>query len=75
MDTIKPLSGYVFTMFGTTISWKASLHKVVALWTTEAEYIALTVVVKEAMWLEWFAKELKLQDQVITVNCDSQSAI
>ena len=75
MDSRKSISGYVFTMFGTAISWKATLQKVVALSTTEAEYIALTEAVKEALWLEGFAKELKLQGQGITVKCDSQSAI
>src|SRR3954470_8650913 len=71
MDSRKSISGYVFTMFGTAISWKATLQKVVALSTTEAEYIALT----EALWLEGFAKELKLQGRSITVKCDNQSAI
>ena len=42
LDTRKSLTGYVFTTFGTAISWKASLQKVVALSTTEAKYIALT---------------------------------
>ena len=75
IDSRKSIYGYVFTMFGTTISWKETLQKVVSLSTTEAEYIALTEVVKEALWLEGFAKELKLQGRVITVKCDSQSAI
>ena len=30
---------------------------------------------KESLWLEGIAKELKIQDEVITVHCDSQSAI
>ena len=30
---------------------------------------------KEALWLEGFTKELKIQGEVITVKCDSQSAI
>ena len=38
-------------------------------------YIALTEAVKEALWLEGFAKELKLQGQVITIKCDCQSEI
>lgn len=48
-------------MFGTSISWKDSLRNVVTLSTTEAEYIALIEVVKDALWLEGFVKELKLQ--------------
>ena len=62
-------------MFGISISWKATLQKVVAISTTEAEYISLTEVVKEELWLEGFSKELKLQGRVITVKCDSQNAI
>lgn len=61
MDTRKSLFGYGFTMFGTTISWKASFQMIVALSTTEVEYIALIEDVKEELWLEQFFKELKLQ--------------
>jgi len=75
LDSRKSLTGFVLTAFGTAISWKASLQKVVSLSTTEAEYIALTEAVKESLWLEGIAKELKIQNEVITVHCDSQSAI
>src|SRR4051812_3675682 len=68
MDSRKSISGYVFTMFGTTISWKATLQKVVALSTSEAEYISLPKAVKEALWLEGFAKELKLQGQEFSLS-------
>ena len=60
LDTRKSLTGYVFTTFRTTISWKASLQKVVALSTTEAEYMALTEAIKEAIWLLGLVKELKV---------------
>ena len=36
LDTRKSLTGYVFIAFGTTISWKAGLQKVVALSSTKA---------------------------------------
>ena len=47
----------------------------VALSTTEVEYIALTEAIKEALWLRGIARELKRQDHVITVHCDNQSVI
>ncbi|XP_039688664.1 aspartate--tRNA ligase, chloroplastic/mitochondrial [Medicago truncatula] len=50
VDTRKSLSGFVFTLYGTTISWKANQQSVVALSTTQAEYIALVEGVKEAIW-------------------------
>ena len=40
VDTRKSLSGYVFTLFGTASCWKENLQPMVALSTTESEYIA-----------------------------------
>ncbi|XP_073014568.1 secreted RxLR effector protein 161-like [Primulina eburnea] len=75
IDTRKSITGYVFTMFGTTISWKVSLQPVVALSTTEAEYIAITEGVKEAMCLRGLVAELEIQDATLRLLCDNQSAI
>ncbi|CAJ2637310.1 unnamed protein product [Trifolium pratense] len=52
IDTRKSLSGFVFTLFGTAVTWKANQQSVVALSTTQAEYIALVEGVKEAIWLK-----------------------
>lgn len=51
-DTIKEASFwlYVFTLYDTTITWKST--SVVVLSTTIAEFIALTEVVKESVWLK-----------------------
>ena len=42
------------------MSWKASLQPVVALSTTEAEYIASAEAVKEAKWLSEMVSKLGL---------------
>ena len=47
------ISGYIFTLDGGTISWSSKKQNVVALSSTEAEYIALTHATKEAIWL-WY---------------------
>ena len=65
----------MFTIGGNTVSWKTNLQHVVALSTTEAEYIALTEAIKEALWLKGFTRELGLSDGDVAVYCDSQSAI
>lgn len=49
MDKRRSLKGYVFMLNKNTISWKATLQLVVALSTTEAEYIAAVEGVKEAL--------------------------
>ncbi|PON38935.1 hypothetical protein PanWU01x14_308500 [Parasponia andersonii] len=69
------LSQDVFTVYGTAVSWKACLQSVVALSTTEAEYIALTKAVREALWLRGLITDLRLKQGSLTVFCESQSAI
>jgi len=75
VDTRKSLSGFVFTLYGTTISWKANQQSVVALSTTQAEYIALVEGVKEAIWLKGMIGELGITQECVKIHCDSQSAI
>ena len=50
-DSRHSISGYVFTLGGGAISWSAKKQAVVALSSTEAEYIAITHAAKEALWL------------------------
>ena len=58
LDKRRSLTGYLFTLSGSAISWKATLQNTVALSTTEAEYMALSEAVKEAIWLQGLAREL-----------------
>ncbi|KAF2286317.1 hypothetical protein GH714_013784 [Hevea brasiliensis] len=51
LDKRRSLTGYLFTLSGSAISWKATLQSIVALSTTEAEYMALAEAVKEILWL------------------------
>ncbi|KAL5551202.1 hypothetical protein UlMin_001378 [Ulmus minor] len=75
LDKQRSLTEYVFTLFGCTVSWKAQLQPVVALSTTEAEYIAATEGVKEAMWLKGLVGELGYMHDKVEVICDNQSSI
>ena len=75
LDRRRSVTGLVFTLCGGAVSWKSTLQSVVALSTTEAEYIALTEAVKEALWLKGLVTELGLEQESVTVNCDSSSAI
>ncbi len=40
-----------FLIDGGEISWSSKQQEIIALLTTEAEYIALTIAAKEALWL------------------------
>eukprot|EP00253_Pinus_taeda_P032276 PITA_32276 len=75
LDKRRSTSGYVFTLAGGAISWMSKLQNIVALSTTEAEYIAASHACKEAIWLKGLFGEFgRLQDN-IKLFCDSQSAI
>nr|KYP43437.1 Retrovirus-related Pol polyprotein from transposon TNT 1-94 [Cajanus cajan]KYP43440.1 Retrovirus-related Pol polyprotein from transposon TNT 1-94 [Cajanus cajan]KYP43442.1 Retrovirus-related Pol polyprotein from transposon TNT 1-94 [Cajanus cajan] len=57
-DTRKSTTGFVFIVGGTIVSWMSRLQKSVALSTTEAEYMAISKVGKEIIWLKNFLEEL-----------------
>lgn len=75
VDTRKSTSGYVFAIAGGAVSWCSRLQKIVALSTTEAEYISATEASKEAIWLGRLAKELGMPASTPVLGCDSQSAV
>ena len=49
LDKRKSILGYMFMLNMCIVSWKATLQPIVALSSTEAEFIAATEAVKEAM--------------------------
>ena len=67
--------GYVFTVGGTSVSWVSRLQQVVALSTTESEYVACTEASKEYIWLTGLMEELGKVKSSGKLWCDSQSAI
>lgn len=75
LDRSRSITGYAFQVLGNLVSWKARLQKVVALSTTEAEYIALTDAMKEALSLGRFSAELGLKLKDSMVCCDNQGAV
>ncbi|KAF3642236.1 Polygalacturonase [Capsicum annuum] len=75
LDKRRSLTGYVFCIGGCAISWKATSQHVVDLSTTEAEYMAVTEAIKEALWLKGLFAELNPHQGGIIIFCDSQSAI
>ncbi|KAH9687281.1 hypothetical protein KPL70_014707 [Citrus sinensis] len=75
LDKRRSTTEYVFTFAGGPISWKSTLQSIIALSTTEAEYMAITEAVKEAIWLQGLLENLGLAQEHINVYCDSQSAI
>ncbi|GJP53297.1 hypothetical protein CLOM_g12461 [Closterium sp. NIES-68] len=69
-------SGYVFCLNGAAISWQSKRQPVVALSTTESEYISLCQCIQEGVWLRRLFGEFG-HDHAggVPVFVDNQSAI
>ncbi|KAJ4711012.1 Retrovirus-related Pol polyprotein from transposon TNT 1-94 [Melia azedarach] len=75
VDSRRSMTGYVFTLGSSVVSWKATLQPTVTLSTTEAEYMTLTEAAKEGIWLKGLVSDLGLHHDQAIVYCDSLSAI
>ena len=73
LDKRRSLTGYVFTVGSCAVSWRATLQSVVALSTTEAEYMAVSEACKELIWLKGLYAELCGVNSCINLYCDSQT--
>jgi len=70
------ISGYAFLINGGAISWSSKKQPLVALSTTEAEYIAVAHATKEALCLRAFLGEITRPPSTpMPLHCDNQSAI
>jgi hypothetical protein len=74
-DNRKSTTSYVYTWCGNCVSWKSQQQSIVALSSTEAEYIAATEASKEAIWLQGLLREIEGKNYVSKLHMDSQSAL
>ena len=75
LDKRRSISSYAFVSSGGAISWKSNLQGVVALSTTEAEFLSMTEAGKEAIWLKGLSKDFCYKQELVELFCDSQSAL
>jgi hypothetical protein len=70
------ISGYSFHIGQGTVTWSSKRQSIVALSTTESEYIAGVHAAKEAEWLRQLFEELRVErNGPMILRCDNQSAI
>lgn len=75
-DDRKSNSGQFCSVNGGAISWSCRKQEVVALSSTEAEYVAICETSKEIIWIKRIAKELRVDvPDSVTIYTDSQSSI
>jgi len=75
-DNGRSTSRYLVKMGTGAISWSSKLQSIVALSTTEAEFVAATSAGQEILWLRNLLTELGYQmDSPSSLNIDNQSAL
>ena len=69
-------SGYVCLASGAAVTWMSKKQTTVALSSTEAEYVALSETVREALWIKTLYEELGYeQKQLVLVYGDNDGSI
>ncbi|KAH7432538.1 hypothetical protein KP509_07G026900 [Ceratopteris richardii] len=75
-QTKQSLSGFTYLLSNAAISWQSKKEEHVTLFSTEAEYVSMTLALKEGMWLKTLLEETQLvQIPKLTLHCDNMSAI
>jgi hypothetical protein len=74
-DTRRSTVGWSVHLCGGPVSWKSQLKKTLALSSCEAEFMGLSDVSREIMWLCKFLKEIGVEYHTPKIFCDSNSAI
>ena len=72
LDQRRYTSGYVFNLFGGAVNWMSTKQSVVALSTTEAEYMATTHARKEVVWLQRLCSNMGLVQGDIMIHYDNK---
>lgn len=76
IDNRRSCTGYVFKVSNAAVSWGSKRQQTIALSSTEAEYMAMSSAVQEAIWLKQLADELGCRTKrAVKLFCDNQSAI
>ncbi|KAL4183531.1 hypothetical protein AMTRI_Chr11g155550 [Amborella trichopoda] len=76
VDDRKSTSGYVFNLGSGVASWSSKKQATTALSSSEAEYIATTTTVCQAVWMKRILEDLKqVQGYATEIYCDNQATI
>ena len=74
VDDRHSISGYVYLLAGSPISWQSRSQSTVALSTMEAEYMAAAAATQEAFWLRFLLEEMGLNVSTPIVQKEDNKA-
>ena len=74
----KSITGYVICLAGGAVSWRSKKQTCVTLSTVEAEYLALSDVVRDGLWLGGLMESIghgNFVDKPTKIKMDNQGAV
>ncbi|XP_074378507.1 uncharacterized protein LOC141720052 [Apium graveolens] len=75
-NTRRSISGYLYLLGSSPISWKSKKQTTISKSSSEAEYRAMAAAASEVAWLVRLLADIGITDlQPITLFCDNQSAM
>jgi hypothetical protein len=76
IEDMKSTSGYCFNLGSGVFSWCSKKQEIVAQSTAEAEFIATSAAVNQALWLQKILRDLHMEEEEPTkISVDNQAAI
>lgn len=76
LDDRKSTSGYIFLLSSGAVSWSSKKQPIVALSTTEAEFVVAAYCTSQLVWMRRILEKLgHSQDGSTTMFCDNTSTI
>jgi hypothetical protein len=75
IDSRQSVSGHLFKLQNSTISWRSQKQKSLSTSTKEAKYVALSKAAKHFLWLKTAQNDRRFLETPIALFCDNRSAI
>ena len=69
------ISGFAFLFGNSLVSWSSKKQPVIALSSTEAEYVTATSAAQESLWFQALLKELGHEQETIIIHEDNEACI
>jgi len=73
--TRRSVSGYIFLLGNSPISWKSQIQRNVTLSTAETEFVSLTECAKHGIWLKNLFEEITNKNVLIKIKVDNKACI
>ena len=67
--------GYAIKVDEVLIHWRSGVTPMVCLSTTEADFVAIALALKDVEWIYFLLQEANMHVEVAVIFCDNQGAI